>query len=211
MGCGASRVISEQEYNKAVQETLVIALDHAIAKLGAADGFNKDEKLRIQFPPEIEKATDFVAKIPFVGSKVGEVEVAMNRAAENSMKDVRQFVVNAINKLQFNEAPNKGQAIVAGAPNAATEYLARSRATVYKECHAVISAEAEKVGAIKNFDDIMDKVPDAMKVDVVLIDHVVNKTVDGILSVMAEREKEVRRNPNLRSTALVAEVFAGTQ
>ena len=208
MGCGASRQITPQEYNRAVQETLVIALDKAIIQLGATDGFNKNETLHIHFPDQIKEATDFVAKIPFVGSKVGEVEEEMNRSAENSIKGIRQFVVNAINALPFAE-PNKGQLIIQGAENAATDYLSTTgRATVYTECHSVIAAEAEKVGALKNFDAVMEKVPDAMKSDVVLIDHVVNKTLDGIFSVMAAAEKEIRRNPNLRSTALVAEVYA---
>ena len=208
MGCGASRQITPAEYNRAVQETLVIALDKAILQLSATDGFNKNEALHIPFPDQIKDATDFVAKIPFVGSKVGEVEVEMNRSAENSIKGIRQFVVNAINALPFAEQ-NKGQLIIQGSEHAATDYLSSTgRAVVYSECHPVIASEAEKVGTLKNFDAVMEKVPDAMKSDVVLIDHVVNKTLDGIFSVMAAAEKEIRRNPNLRSTALVAEVFA---
>ena len=203
--CNCSMELSIEEMGRALQDALRIAAEKATQQCFTAGGFAKNPAIHIHFPDQIRPAAEFVQKLPFCGDKVTELEEKMNRAAEEASGKAVAHFKKAIEGMTFAEAKK----ILSGAENAATEYfIEHTRADLFKEYHPVVRAEADKLEVLHKFDSIMDKVPSGLKGDLVFIDYVVNKALDGIFAVMATFEKDIRTNPAARTTALLQRAFA---
>jgi hypothetical protein len=204
MGICSSAELNPEEMATALKDALRIAAEKATAECLAAGGFLNNPAIHIHFPDEIRPAAEFIEKLPFCGDKVKELEEKMNRAAEAASAKAIAVFKQAISAMTFTEAKK----ILQGADNAATEYFRTvTRGELYTQYSPIVRAEAEKLEVIQKFDSVMNKVPDSLKGNLVFIDYVVNKALDGIFVVMEKFEKDIRTNPAARTTTLLQRAF----
>ena len=101
--------------------------------------------------------------------------------------------------------------ILDGDDDSATEYLRRnSYDNLYQSFYPKTKNEIEKTGVDELFGVIIKKynrIPIVKKVDFDLLDYITIKTIDGIFLLIAEKEKDIRNNPNARVTDLLKDLF----
>src|SRR5581483_1824274 len=177
----------------------------AVALTGKPDGFLKNEAIRILLPPKLETVGKGMRMLG-MGATVDELEVGMNRAAEQATPKAKQIFLAALRKMTFDDARH----ILTGSDMAATEYFQRtSSADLISAFSPIVHRSMERVGVVQQYDQLINSTPGgstlASQFD--LNKYVVGKTLDGLFHMLGEEEKQIRKNPAARTTALLKEVF----
>jgi hypothetical protein len=190
-----------------LKEALNNGISKQVTKLTATDGFYKNEVVKILLPEELKKVDSGLRKIGF-GSLADEGLKAINRAAEDAVKDASPVFVNAVVNMSFTDA----KTILLGNENAATNYLQNSTSTtLYSKFNPIIKTSFSKVGADKIWANIINKyntIPLVKKVNPDLTDYVTNQALKGVFTMIAVEEKNIRTNLNARTSILLQRVFA---
>lgn len=200
-------VLSNADIAAGLKEALDKGIDQQVTKLTQTDGFYKNQLVKILMPQELQKVDATLRKIG-LASLADEGIKLMNRAAEDAVKEATPIFVSAVKQMTFNDAKN----ILMGNDTAATSYLERTTTTqLYAKFNPVIKSSFDKVGANKIWSTIISKynsVPLVDKVNPDLTDYVTNKALDGVFTMIAVEEKEIRNNINERTSVLLKRVFA---
>ncbi len=190
-----------------LRQALDMGIDKQVTKLTQPDGFYKNPLVKIFLPQELKKVDQTLRDIG-LGSLADEGIKALNRAAENAIKEATPIFVSAVKDITFADAKN----ILLGPDNAATNYLEqRTNNALYAKFNPVIENSFAKVGADQIWKNIITKynsVPFVTKVNPDLTDYVTNEALRGVYKMISVEEKEIRNNISARTTTLLRQVFA---
>lgn len=198
--------LSESEIGQAFKEALHIGSNNVVQQLGQLDGFNADPKIHIPLPEELNTVKTVLTKIG-MSQTVDDLEMKLNRAAENATPKAKELFWQSITEMTFDDV----MTIYKGPEDSATEYF-RSKMSpqLKKEMRPLIENSMAQVGAIQTYDNVIGQyrampfVPD-VKAD--LTDHVLEKGIDGIFYYIAKEEAAIRQNPAKQTTDLLKRVF----
>lgn len=203
----AGGAITNADIAAGLKEALDKGIDQQVSKLTQTDGFYKNELVKILLPEELQKVDSALRKIG-LGNLADEGLKMMNRAAEDAVKEATPIFVDAVRNMTFNDAKN----ILLGSDNAATNYLQNTTSTqLYSKFNPVIKSSFDKVGADKIWSNIITKyntLPLVEDVNPDLTDYVTNKALEGVFTMIAKEEIEIRHNINERTSTLLKKVFA---
>jgi len=133
---------------------------------------------------------------------------ALNRSAEEAVKEATPIFVNAVKGITFADAKN----ILIGENNAATQYLtSKTQTALYNKFSPVIKKSFSKVGADKIWNQLINKynsIPLVSKVNPDLTDYVTGEALKGVFTMIAVEEKDIRTKTASRTTNLLKKVFA---
>ena len=190
-----------------LKEALNNGISKQVTKLTAVDGFYKNEMVKILLPEELKKVDSGLRKIG-LGNLADEGLKAINRTAEDAVKEATPIFVDAIKGMTFTDAKN----ILMGNESAATTYLQSSTSTaLYGKFNPVIKNSFTKVGADKVWANIITKynaIPLVKKVNPDLTDYVTNQAMSGVFKMVSVEEKNIRTNLSSRTSDLLKKVFA---
>lgn len=190
-----------------LKEALNNGISKQVSKLTAADGFYKNEMVKILLPEELQKVDKTLRNIG-MGKLADEGLKVLNRAAEDAVKESTPIFVDAVKNMSFTDAKN----ILMGGESAATNYLQNSTTTaLYAKFNPVIKNSFTKVGADKIWNQIITKyntVPLVKKVNPDLTDYTTNQALAGVFKMISVEEKNIRTNLNSRTSTLLQKVFA---
>ena len=190
-----------------LKEALNNGINKQVTKLTAVDGFYKNEMVKILLPEELQKVDAGLRKIG-LGKLADDGLRAINRTAEDAVKEATPIFVDAIKGMTFTDAKN----ILMGNESAATNYLQSSTSTaLYAKFNPVIKNSFAKVGADKVWANIITKynsIPLVKKVNPDLTDYTTKKAMEGVFKMVAVEEKNIRTNLSSRSSDLLKKVFA---
>ncbi|RFN59970.1 DUF4197 domain-containing protein [Marixanthomonas ophiurae] len=190
-----------------LRQALDFGIEKQVTKLTKENGFYKNQLVKILLPEELQKVDRTLRDIG-LGSLADEGLKAMNRAAEDAVKEATPIFVNAVKEITFNDAKN----ILLGSDNAATSYLQnRTNSQLYAKFNPVIKNSFSKVGADRIWTNIITKynsVPFVNKVNPDLTDYVTNEALKGVYTMIGVEEKKIRSSAQSRTTTLLRQVFA---
>lgn len=190
-----------------LKEALNNGINKQVTKLTAVDGFYKNEMVKILLPEELQKVDAGLRKIG-LGKLADDGLRAINRTAEDAVKEASPIFVDAIKGMTFTDAKN----ILMGNESAATTYLQSSTSTaLYAKFNPVIKNSFAKVGADKVWANIITKynsIPLVKKVNPDLTDYTTNKAMEGVFKMISVEEKNIRTDLNSRTSDLLKKVFA---
>jgi hypothetical protein len=182
-----------------------VSTGKAVELTGRPDGFLKNEAIKIALPPKLETVGRGL-RMMGMGSKVDDLETAMNRAAEQSTPQAKQIFLAALKKISFDDA----RKILTGSDTAATQYFQHTSSADLTEAFSpIVHSSMEKVGVIQQYDRLMQSAPggSALTRSFNLDQYVVGKTLDGLFYLLGQEEKKIRQNPAAQTTSLLKEVF----
>jgi len=197
--------LSDNKIIAGPKEALQVSTSKAVAITGQPDGFLKNEAIKIVLPPKLETIGRGMRMLG-MGEKVDELEVSMNRAAEQAAPQAKQIFLASLKKMNFDDA----RKILTGNDTAATEYFKRtSSADLTTAFSPIVHQSMEKVGVVQQYDKVVKSAPGGNMIanEFDLDKYVVGKTLDGLFYMLGEEEKKIRKNPAAQTTALLKEVF----
>lgn len=189
-----------------LKEALNNGIESAVTQLSAENGY-LESPYKILIPEDAQKVINKVKMIPGFQDIETKLIHQMNSAAEIAAKKATPIFVNAIKQMSFQDA----KSILTGPDNAATSYLDKtSRKPLYDEFLPVIQNSLDEVNARTYWKSVVDAyntIPFVKKMNPALDDHVNNKALDGLFSLIAVKEKGIRTDVNQRTSDLLKKVF----
>jgi hypothetical protein len=188
-----------------LRQALEISSTKAIAQTGKHDGFLQNESIRLLLPPKLQ-AIGKSMRMLGRGDEVDELEIGMNRAAEDSTPQAKPIFLAALKNLVFRDP----QLVLTGGDTAATEYFRRSSSNDLEAAFTpIVHHTLERLGVIKQYKHVLKNDPggSAIANEFDLDKYVVEQTLDGIFEVIAAEEGNIRRDSSAQNTDLLKEVF----
>ena len=189
-----------------LKEALNNGITKEVSKLTAADGFLKNEAVKIIMPAELQKVESTLRKLG-MGNLADQGITAMNRAAEDAVKEATPIFVSAVKNMNITDA----KSILLGNENAATVYLQGTTSKdLYAKFSPVVQQSIGKVGADVIWNTLITKynnIPFVTKVNPDITDYVTNKSMEGVFKMIAVEEKNIRTDLKSRTSPLLQNVF----
>src|SRR5579859_3804347 len=197
--------LSNDKIIAGLKQALQVSTAKAVALTGRRYGFLKNEAIKIALPPKLE-AVGKGLRMVGMGAKVDELEVGMNRAAEQATPQAKQIFLAALRKMTFDDARH----ILTGGDTAATDYFKRtSSADLTTAFSPLVHQSMQHVGVVQQYDRLIKAAPGGgtLAGEFDLDKYVVGKTLDGLFYMLGEEEKKIRKEPAAQTTTLLKEVF----
>ncbi len=194
------------EVIKGLKEALSVGTNNSTALTSKLDGFYKNPEIFIPFPPEAIKVKEKVEALG-MGSQVDKFVMTMNRSAETATKKAAPIFLNAITNMSIAD----GFAILKGGDNAATNFLKeKTSAQLKTEFNPVVKNAINEVEVTKYWNPVIstyNKIPFIEKQNPNLEDYITTKAMDGMFLMIAKEEKNIRKDPIARVSAILKRVF----
>ena len=197
--------LSDDKIISGLKEALHVSTGKAVVATGKPDGFLKNEAIKIVLPPKLETVGRGLRMVG-MGQKVDDLEIGMNRDAEQATPQAKEIFLDALKKMTFSDA----RRILTGNDTAATEYFRRtSSADLTTAFTPIVRASMERVGVVQQYDRVLKEAPGGNLIvgQFDLDKYVVGKTLDGLFYMLGEEEKKIRKDPAAQTTSLLKEVF----
>ena len=202
--------LTTAEVGEGLKEALIKGISTGSDLASRVDGYFKNPEIRIPFPPEVKKVEDKLRQIG-LGSEVDRFVMTLNRGAEEAAKEAKPIFISAIKSMTIQDA----WGILRGEPDAATQYLKRTTSAQLREkFKPVIQNALNKVNATKYYGDIVNtynQIPLVQDVNPDLNEYATEKAMEGLFTLIAKEEKNIRENPVARTTELLKKVFKEQQ
>lgn len=202
-----SGALSEEEIGMGLKEALSVGINLGADKASALDGYLMNPKIKIPFPPEVQKVETTLRNIG-LGSEVDKFVIALNRGAEQAAQQAKPIFIAAIKQLTIKDALS----ILRGDKDAATQFLKRTTSTnLIAAFEPILSKSLDQTEATRYYSDIAttyNKVPFVSKINPDLKGYATQKAIDGLFIMVAEEELKIRENPLARTSEILRRVFA---
>ena len=219
--------LTSTDMNSALKKALNSGVDYAVKTLGAKDGYLNNPLTKIGLPEDLQKTADLVRKVG--GDKyVDDLILAFNNAATEAAPKTAGILAKSISNMSIDDAKK----ILSGSDKAATDYFRTSSTkelqetispiiqksmdnnsvamyydsfqSFYKENSGMLNNEY--VSSAANMFGYGGLVPTEKDEDI--NGYVTNKSIDGLMVMIEEKEKEIRDNPLLQNNDLIKKVFS---
>ncbi len=197
--------LTDEKIIAGLKEALRVSTGKAVALTGRPNGFLKNEAIKIVLPPKLQTVGKGMRMLG-MGAQVDELEVGMNRAAEQATPEAKQIFIAAVRKMSFDDA----RKILTGGDTAATDYFKRSSsADLTTAFTPIVKRSMQRVGVVQQYNRVLASAPggSALAGQFDLNQYVVGKTLDGLFLMLGEEEKKIRKDPAAQTTSLLKEVF----
>lgn len=189
-----------------LSEALSVGTANAVTRTGRVDGFFRNELIKILMPEKL-RPVERTLRAVGAGQQVDEFVLGMNRAAERAAPQARSIFVDAIRGMSFSDA----WGILRGGDTAATDYFrARTGTRLSAAFRPIVSRSMNEVGATRQYKTLTNRYGNLPFLNQSRLDidgYVVDATLDGLFEVVAQEEREIRRNPVARITPILRDVF----
>ncbi len=218
--------LSNTDMSGALKEALSKGVKFAVTDLGKDGGYLNNPLVKIPLPKSLQTSEKLIRKIGG-GKYVDDLILSINKAAEEAAPKTVDVFMNSIQKMTITDAKE----ILAGADDSATQYFRKNSSS---ELASVIAPIVEKsmanndvskyysafqsfyksnagvlqnetVSALTSKFGLGDYLPSSKDED--LSGFVTNKSIDGLMSMIAQKEKGIRDNPLMRNSDLLQKVF----
>ncbi|MCF6298830.1 MAG: DUF4197 domain-containing protein [Thiomicrorhabdus sp.] len=198
--------LSIDDIQNAFKEALSKGSETVVNQLSLKGGFNNDPKIHIPLPDSL-KTVQSTLKSVGMSHLMDDLETKLNQAAEAATPQAKSLFLTAIKEISFKDI----QDIYNGPKDSATQYLkAKTSNDLKSKMAPIIEQSLNDVGAINAYDKAISSyknLPFVPDVKANLLDHVVQKGMDGMFFYLAQEEASIRQDPVKQSTELLKKVF----
>jgi hypothetical protein len=197
--------LSNTDIIAGLKDALRVATDSSVKTLNLADGYFKNEAIKLLMPAEAVKVEKSLRSLG-AGALVDKAILSMNRAAEDAASGAGEIFLSSIKQMTVTD----GLTILRGSNTAATEYLKNTTtATLTERMRPVIEASLQKVNATQYWKDVFSKYNmfSREKVNTDLTAYVTGKALEGMFYSIALKEQSIRKDPAAQVTDILKKVF----
>ncbi len=193
---------AERDLARSLKDDLILSATGAIQHLGRQDGFLQNQKAHIPLPETLSRAASGLRRFG-MSRYPEELEVTINRAAEAAVPELRNLLVESIERLTFDDpkalAEAGAQASVLYVRNRtqtvmATRFLPIVQATTRRlrvaESYNQVAGRASKVGLLRSDDANLDE-------------YISRKALEAVYSAMIDEQRVLRVAPTKRGSRVV--------
>ena len=206
----AAPALTNDEVIAGLKEALTVGINKGSSLASATDGFFKNPKIMLPFPPDAQKVKDKAIDLG-LQNKVDQFELTLNRAAEEATKEASPIFIQAIKDMSIGD----GFTILKGEDNAATNYLRdKTTSKLVSAFSPKVKAAIDKVQLTKYWTPLTKAYNTAniltggSDVDTDLNAFVTERAIKGLFLLVEKEEKNIRKDPLARVTDILKKVFS---
>ena len=200
--------LSNADAASGVRAALEKGAEAAVGKLGIADGFLGNPKVKIPLPDGLKQA-EKVARVMGQGKQFDDLMVAINRAAESAVPQAKPLLMSAIKSMSVSDA--KG--ILSGGDDSVTRFFRdRTQTQLFDKFLPTVRQTTEKLGLAQQYNALAGKAASfgAIKSeDAKIENYVTNKALAGLFTMIGDEERAIRKDPVGTGSAILRKVFGG--
>jgi hypothetical protein len=219
--------VNNSTVSSGLKEALKTGVKYAVTNLGASNGYLNNSLVKIPLPDNLAKA-ETIIRSAGGGAMADNLITSMNNAATKAAPQTAEIFMNAIDKMSLTDA----QSILTGGNEAATNYFKantteslkklitpiiqstmkenqvasyyNSLNTLYKSSAKGLVENSEVMGMAKSF-GVDSYIPTSS--DESLDSYITNKAIDGLFTMIGQKESAIRSNPVEQTTSILKQVF----
>ena len=219
--------ISDSTVSNGLKEALKTGVNFAVTQLGTNNGYLNNTAVKIPLPDNLAKAETLLRSAG--GNKMADDLInSMNTAASKAAPQTAEIFMNAIDKMSLTDA----QGILSGGNEAATNYFKANTTDSLKKLISPIVQETMKENNVASYYDTINNVYKSSAKGLVensgimsmaknfgvdsyiptssdesLDSYITTKTIDGLFTMIGQKEAAIRANPVEQTTSILKQVF----
>jgi hypothetical protein len=219
--------ISDSTVSNGLKEALKTGVNFAVTQLGTNNGYLNNTAVKIPLPDNLAKAETLLRSAG--GDKMADDLInSMNTAASKAAPQTAEIFMNAIDKMSLTDA----QGILSGGNEAATNYFKANTTDSLKKLISPIVQETMKENNVATYYDTINNVYKSSAKGLVensgimsmaknfgvdsyiptssdesLDSYITTKTIDGLFTMIGQKEAAIRANPVEQTTSILKQVF----
>ena len=209
-----------------LKEALKSGVTYATTQLGSNNGYLNNKAVKIPLPNNLSKAESLIRTAG--GDKMADDLInSMNAAASKAAPKTAEIFISAIDKMSVTDA----QKILGGGNNAATEYFKTNTTESLKKSIAPIIQETMKENQVAGYYETVNNIYKSSAKGLVdnsavmgmaksfgvdsyvpgnsnesLDEFVTNKAIEGLFTMIAQKESAIRTNPVEQTSSILKQV-----
>ncbi|PUE63734.1 hypothetical protein B0174_09780 [Arcobacter caeni] len=210
-----------------LKEALKSGVTYATTQLGSNNGYLNNKAVKIPLPNNLSKAESLIRTAG--GDKMADDLInSMNAAASKAAPKTAEIFISAIDKMSVTDA----QKILGGGNSAATEYFKTNTTESLKKSIAPIIQETMKENQVAGYYETVNNIYKSSAKGLVdnsavmgmaksfgvdsyvpgnsnesLDEFVTNKAIEGLFTMIAQKEAAIRTNPVEQTSSILKQVF----
>lgn len=223
----ASSNLSDSTVTSGLKEALKTGVNYAVTQLGANNGYLNNSAVKIPLPNNLAKVESIIRTAG--GDKMANDLInSMNKAASKAAPQTAEIFIAAIDKMSVTDA----QAILNGKNDAATNYFKANTSDSLRKLITPIIQETMKENEVASYYETANELYKSNVKGLVdntsvmglaknfgvdsyipgnsgesLDEFVTNKTIDGLFTMIAQKEAAIRANPLEQTSSILKQVF----
>ena len=210
LGLGNASNLSDSKVTSGLKEALRVGTETSVKLTGRTDGYFKNQAIKILLPGKLHSLETGMRAIGF-GPKIDAFVLSMNRSAEAAAPAAKKIFTDAILEMSFEDA----RKILSGGDTAATDYFkGKTTSRLTAAFKPVVEKTMDENGVMKQYKGLTEQyqsIPFAKNESFDVNKYVVEKALDGLFYELADQERQIRKDPAKRTTALLKEVFGAVR
>jgi hypothetical protein len=198
--------LTQTDARRGIRDALGLAAMNATMRLGRADGFWGDGRVRIPLPGLLGQAQRNLRGLG-LARPLDELQQSLNRAAESAMPQAGRLFTDAVRTITLTDAIE----IVRGGEDSATQFLrGRTQTRLTTLLRPPMTQALTQSGAFGLMRTALREVGLASmttELRTEVINFSTTKALDGCFFFIAEEERAIRRDPVRRTTDILRRVF----
>lgn len=198
--------LTQSDASGGLKDALSQGAKVAVQQLGKPGGFSNNPEVRIELPGNLGKAAKTM-KMMGMGAQVDQLEASMNKAAEAAVPQAQALLLDSVKKMTVQDA----KSILSGPQDSATQYLNKtSREQIRTKFLPIVKQATDQVGLAKQYNSFAGQAASFGVIDAKsanIENYVTEQALDGLFSMIAEQEANIRQNPAGAATSLAKKVF----
>lgn len=219
--------LNNSTVSSGLKEALKTGVKYAVTNLGASNGYLNNTAVKIPLPANLAKAESLIRTAG--GDKMADdLILSMNNAATKAAPQTAEIFMNAIDKMSVTDA----QAVLTGGNESATNYFKANTTESLKKLITPIIQEAMKENQVASYYDTVNNVYKSSAKGLVensgvmgmaksfgvdsyiptssdesLDSYITNKAIEGLFTMIGQKESAIRSNPVEQTTSILKQVF----
>ena len=198
--------LSTETLDQGLKEALKVGTSRVVKQLGQPGGFFNNQKLHIPLPASLGRVQKTLNNIG-ASSMLDDLELKLNQAAERATPKAKDLFFQAISEMTMQDV----RTIYNGPQDAATRYFqSKMSVPLASEMKPTVQETLSEVGAVQSYKQLMDtynSIPFVPEVKADLTSYTLDKTLEGIFTLLAQEEAAIRNEPGKQTTKLLKTVF----
>ena len=219
--------LNDSTVSSGLKEALKTGVTYATTQLGKDNGYLNNSAVKIPLPDNLAKAETLIRSAG--GNKIADDLInSMNTAASKAAPKTAEIFVDAIDKMSLTDAQN----ILSGSNDAATQYFKKNTSDSLKKAITPIIQETMKENNVASYYDMANNLYKTNAKGLVenssvmgmaksfgvdsylpassdesLDEFVTNKAIEGLFTMIAQKEAAIRSNPVEQTSSILKQVF----
>ncbi len=197
--------LSERDASSGLKAALEKGALAAVATLGTENGFLHNDAVKIRLPRALEKAQP-ILRMAGQGHKLDALVESMNRAAEMAVPMAKPLLIDAVRSLSVQDARN----ILAGGDTSVTDFFRDKTALALNaRFQPIVKQVTDRSNLSAQYNSVLGQVSKfgGSKQPASVEDYVTQRAVDGLFTMIAQEEREIRRDPMGSGSRIIGKVF----